>query len=207
MSIIPCTKNPIVEYIKYVIEQYEIDPSFYDDSLYSAFDSFFNVVFTSNINTEYCCPSCGTYGIVFTSQNAANFLEFQNTKNSGCCLNYYGTDVKDENFTSFINMIDEYEYQNCCNDFQDCSEKLLDLMQSKYKTPINSTILGLGIYEISLLSGKTVTCDLYEYLTTSSLSDEYLYSIFRFIITNGLMVQCNIGEGGIFETTVSVTLD
>ncbi len=208
MSVIPCTKNPIVEYIKYVIQQYELDPASYDDSLYVAFQANTSHTFTSNVNTEYCCPSCGTYGFSFSAALAEAFIVIQASKNSGCCLNYNTTNAKKNRFTAMITEADTYQYENCCNEFQGCSEDLLRLIQSKYSTPdasINPEN-NIGVFEISLLAGETITCALYQYLTTSSLSDTYIYDIIDFIRVYGLVVSCNIGESENFETTVS-TID
>lgn len=207
MAVIPCTKNPIVEYIKYVIQQYELDPALYSNSLYSAFNSFTSHTFISDTNTEYCCPSCGTYGFTLIASLAEVFINAQGSKNEGCCLNYNGTNIKFDRFMPMVLAGEEFDYQNCCNNFQSCSEDLLKLIQSKFCTPDGETLydLSIGIYEISLLSGKTVTCELYQYLTTPSLSNDYIYDIIRFIRNFGLMVSCNIGEGeNVFETTVNV---
>jgi hypothetical protein len=205
MSVIPCTKNPIVEYIKYVIQQYELDPASYDDSLYLAFLANTSHTFTSNVNTEYCCPSCGNYAFTFSAGLAEGFISSTADENEGCCLNYNTTNVKKNRFIQMIIAADTYEYENCCNEFQGCSEDLLRLIQSKYSTPdggINPEY-NIGVFEISLLAGETITCALYQYLTTSSLSDTYIYDIIDFIRVYGLVVSCNIGKSENFETTVS----
>jgi hypothetical protein len=205
MSVIPCTKNPIVEYIKYVIQQYELDPANYDNSLYVAFQAITSHTFTSNVNTEYCCSSCGEYALTFSALLANGYINAVNTKNDGCCLNYNTTNVARNRFIEMIQAADEYEYENCCNDFQECSEDLLRLIQSKYSTPkggINPEY-NIGIFEISLLAGNTTTCALYQYLTTSSLSDTYLLDIIDFIRAYGLAVECVI-NGEVFETNVYV---
>lgn len=75
-------------------------------------------------------------------------------------------------------------YTNCCTDT--CLEKL-----SNYLGEYASTILDKGIFEYSLLGGKSMTCILYDWFVENEVSPEDAGAMLSGILDKGVVFYCN----------------
>jgi hypothetical protein len=200
-----CTKNPVVEYIKYVISLYEADPAAFGNSLFEAFDENTTHVFTSTTNTEYCCPDCGSY--IFTLYPAAitTFLGDNPGITDECCLNYDNNDILPSPYLDFLHAVQAEGLSVCCNSFQSCIEDFLKLLQDSYLS-IDAAMYRANVLELGTINGDSGLCVLYDYLKNSNLSANTLYVIFNVLTTyNGISVKCDYDPGTLlFSITVNL---
>jgi hypothetical protein len=202
-----CTKNPIIEYINYILTLKAENPSSNIQTLME--DNSFRDLGTDD---EYCCPDCGPLyfiGPVFDFDdtgvpNLRNLLkDIDEGASLGCCENYDissiagGAIVQDEKSTQ--------KSKICCNDFVGCSLTFFSIMQQHlfsngiYFTP--EPYEG-GIHEYSTFNDQSVLCLIntaIESIEDDDVKAEFLNAFYRL---NGFVAYCS-GDGSVYTGTLN----
>lgn len=200
-----CTKNPIIEYINYILALKDANPSSNIQTLMED-DSFKDL----GPNTEYCCPDCGPVyfiGPVFNfddgSRNLNNLLkDIGEGVVLGCCENY---DISSTEGSAIVQ--DEKSTQKskiCCNDFVGCSLTFFSIMQQNLFSNGIYFTAGFyegGIHEYSTFNNESVLCLLntaIESIEDNDVKAEFLNAFYKL---NGLVAYCG-GDGLVYAGTL-----
>lgn len=188
-----CTKNPVIEYINYILELKNETPESSIKDLMMG-DSFIEIGQTS----EYCCPDCGPgsfIGPMFSfggsAVNVTNLIkDLGEEASTGCCENY------DINTIEGVNAVESEKEdrfsKNCCNDFSTCSSTFFNLMQKfLFSNPSdNFDLYSGGIHEYDTFNNQSILCLIVEII--NSLSDELKTEfLVAFYELNGFTAYCN----------------
>jgi len=203
-----CLKNPLIEYIKYIVALYDADPDAYPGGLAETFTDNSSYEFQSSSNSEYCCPTCGgdyAGGGYYLTFNPAIATPLIIDDLTGCCINYDAVNITSPDFLEFIEAAHGLTMINCCNTFQTCVQNFRNLFQDSYFS-VDGVVSDITIIELTLIDDSSVICDLYDYLINNNLSASHLYDIFDTIYTTGgFSVQCEYLAGPTpFKTTVAL---
>jgi len=157
-----CTKNPILDYIDYIISLHNDNPSAAFVELFAA-HPFYQIGTTDT----YCCSDCGSFSYIGPIYNKdgttllndlSRMLETYFPKN--CCENYDSNNLKRLLNDNVINQSNDYNSTVCCNSFNDCSSAYNDLVQKYFwsDTEHNFDIYPDGIHEYGTFNGDSILC-------------------------------------------------
>ena len=204
-----CTKNPIIEYVNYIIQLHSENPS-KSFTEYMQGDSFKD--FGTIEEGVICCPDCGPISFIgpaYDSNGSDIFKDlFSNISPAipnGCCENY-DINVSDNLLVNQSNK--NYNSIVCCNDFSNCSETFNNLMQ-QYLFSNPEGFFGIynrGIHEYDTFNNNTTLCELNTAIQSLNTEDKigFLEAMFQL---KGFVSYCNPNDGFIYAGTVEGMLN
>jgi hypothetical protein len=148
----------------------------------------------SNGDGSYCCPECleGTQKVYFLASLPKamiilDTLGYQFGDKLNCCLNISSVTSS----SSYINFTERYTYDCCTNNFSSCVNELT----SKLGASCCNELQQIGIVEYGTLelTESSPFCSVLSNLlkVTPALSDEELCSIYKEILTEGIIIKCD----------------
>jgi len=148
----------------------------------------------SNGDGSYCCPECleGTQKVYFLASLPKamiilDTLGYQFGDKLNCCLNISSVTSS----SSYANFTERYTYDCCTNNFSSCVNELT----SKLGASCCNELQQIGIVEYGTLelTESSPFCSVLSNLlkVTPALSDEELCSIYKEILTEGIIIKCD----------------
>jgi hypothetical protein len=201
-----CTKNPIIEYINYILTLKAENPSSNIQTLMED-DAFIQI----GNDAEVCCPDCGPayfIGPVFNFDDSSGNLndllkDIGEGVVLGCCENYDINSIEGN-----VIVEDEKSIQKskiCCNDFVGCSLTFFSIMQQNlFSNEIYFSIGSYegGIHEYSTFNNQSSLCLLntaIESIEDNDVKAEFLNAFYRL---NGFVAYCS-GDGSVYAGTLN----
>lgn len=201
-----CTKNPIIEYVNFIINLHNEDPEL-------SFLDYFQGYPFQNVGTisdgEVCCPDCGKLSFIGPAYSLRDDTDIlKNIYNwigenfpTGCCENY---DINQASCTLPNETDKNYFSLICCNSFGDCAPVFNNMMQEYvFANPANANfgkIYSKGVHEYSTFNGDSTLCLLNTVIQTLSFTDKQDF-LYAFGQSSGFVSFCDEGGDAIYAGT------
>lgn len=189
-----CTKNPIIEYINYILNAHEQNPNV----------SIAEIVQNNGVidlghvsDGEICCPDCGSVaylGPVYDPGANQNLTVLINTflniePIEGCCDNYEINNTGND----IVKQGNKYNPRICCNSFGECGPVFNNLMQENLFSDPMGIYYGIyraGVQEYNTFNNDSTLCLLNSVISSLSVFDktDLLKAIFE---NGGLFSFCD----------------